>query len=157
MSIITPAQFINADDSQVADNPVLAANNARMRAQMNLRHGTMPDTFVVPAACDYIENLTKIRMTPAQLQEMLALYPAEKAKISRFTRSDFNHCELVRTGTAVKEAYLIADVVTHFLGRTLWPRAADGVDSKVFANKLQRRAMMLGYSVAGCTSERLSA
>lgn len=157
MSIITPAQFINAEENQSADHSALAANNARIRTQMNLRHGTMPDSFVVPAACDYIEKLTKIRMTPAQLQEMLALYPAEKARIARFTSSDFSHCDLVRTGTAVKEAYLIADVVTHFLGRTLWPRAADGVDPKAFEIKLQRRAMMLGYSVAGCTSERLSA
>lgn len=157
MTIMTPAQFIQADESRPVDFSAFAAHNERMRTQLNQRHGTMPDSFVVPAACDYIEKLTKIRMTTAQFQEMLALYPAEKAKIARYTSSDFTHCELVRTGTAVKESYLIADVVTHFLGKTLWPRSTDGVDTKVFALKLQRRAMMLGYSVGGCTSERLSA
>ncbi|MBI6882368.1 hypothetical protein [Pseudomonas putida] len=157
MSIMTPSQFMESDQSKEVDHSAFSAHNARMRAQLNQRHGTMPDSFVVPAACTYIEKLTKIQMTSAQLLEMLALYPAEKARISRFTTSDFTHCEMVKTGTAVKDAYLIADMLTHFLGRTRWPRSTDGVDDKAFALKLQRRAMMLGYAVGGCTSDRLSA
>lgn len=157
MSIMTPAQFMQASEAVSADHMVALANNARIRAQFNQRHGTMPDSFVVPATCDYIEKLTSINLTLEQLQDILALYPAEKARIARFTSSDFAHCELVKSGTAVKETYLIANMVAHFFGRTTWPKAVDAVDFKAFIKKLQRSAMILGYSVAGCTSVKLSA
>lgn len=156
MSIMTPVQFMEQSEIVGIKPGQSAEKSARMRAEL-VRHGRMPDTFVLPATCSYIEKLTNIMLTPEQLQEILALYPAEKARLARFTSSDFAHCELVKTGTAVKEAYLIANVVAHFFGRTLWPKASDAVDSKAFTKKIQRSAMFLGYSVAGCTSEKLTA
>jgi hypothetical protein len=156
MSIITPAQFMAQNETMVMSPVQVAEKAVRIRLQMD-RHGRIPDSFVVPATCEYIEKLTSIQVTPNQLQEMLALYPAEKARLSRFTAGDFAHCELVKTGVAVTESYLIANVVAHFFGQTLWPKASDAIDIKAFITKIQRSAMILGYSVAGCTSQKLTA
>ena len=156
MTIMTPAEFMKQSDSDLAKPGLAGEKIARMKAGL-IRHGRMPDSFVVPATCDYIQKLTSISMSQEELQEMLALYPAEKARLSRFTSSDFAHCDLVRTGVAVKEAFLIANVVAHFFGNTLWPKASDAVDIKAFITKIQRAALVLGYTVSGCSRAKLSA
>lgn len=156
MTILSPEQFLEQNDPLMFKPGYPAEKSVRMKSEL-ARHGRLPETFVLPATCKYIESLTNVYLTPDQLQEMLALYPAEKSKIARFTASDFAHCDLAKTGTGVKESYLLADMVAHFFGRTLWPRAADAVDRKAFLAKIQRSAMFLGYSVGGCTLEKLSA
>ena len=156
MTIMTPAEFMTQSDSDLAKPGLAGEKIARMKVGL-IRHGRMPDSFVVPATCDYIQKLTSISMSQEELQEMLALYPAEKARLSRFTSSDFAHCDLVKTGVAVKEAFLIANVVAHFFGNTLWPKASDAVDIKAFITKIQRAALVLGYTVSGCSRAKLTA
>lgn len=156
MTIMTPAEFMAQNDSDLSQPGLAGEKMARMQVGL-IRHGRMPDSFVVPATCEYIEKLTSITMSAEQLQEMLALYPAEKAKLSRFTSSDFAHCDLVKNGEAVKESFLIANVVAHFFGRTLWPKASDAVDIKAFTKKIQRAALVLGYTVSGCSRAKLTA
>jgi hypothetical protein len=156
MSILTTAQFMDQSDDVLTSPSLSSEKSVRMRSALT-RNGRLPDTFVIPTTCQYIEGLTGINLSADQLQEMLALYPAEKAKIARYTMSDFIHCDLVKLGKGVKETYLIANIVAHFFGRTLWPTPDDSVDRKSFVRKLQRSAMKQGYSVGGCTLEKISA
>lgn len=156
MSILTTAQFMAQSDDVLTNPSLLAEKAVRMKSALT-RNGSLPDTFVIPTTRQYIESLTGINLSADQLQEMLALYPAEKAKLARYTMSDFIHSDLVKVGKGVPETYLIANIVAHFFGRTLWPKPDDSVDRKSFVRKLQRSAMRLGYSVGGCTLEQLSA
>jgi hypothetical protein len=156
MSILTTAQFMEQSDDLLANPGLSLEKHGRMKSALT-RTRRLPDTFVIPTTCRYIESLTGISLSAEQLQEMLALYPAEKAKLARYTMSDFIHSDLVKLGKGVPETYLIANIVAHFFGQTLWPTPNETVDRKSFVRKLQRSAMKFGYSVGGCTLEQISA
>jgi hypothetical protein len=156
MSILSTEQFMEQSDDVMISPSICAEKKVRMNSALT-RNGRLPDSFVIPTTQQYIESLTGISLSTSELQEMLAMYPAEKAKLARYTMSDFIHSDLVKLGKGVPETYLIANIVAHFFGSTLWPTPGNLVDRKAFVRKLQRCAMRQGYTVGGCTLEKLSA
>lgn len=146
MAMLSPMDFLAQSDAELAVKTDAAGRKVRMKAELT-RLGKISNDGIIQAACLHVGALSGIYLESGQLQEILALYPAEKARLVRYTSSDIAHAELATKGEGTASAYLVANVMAHFFGNTQWPEPGSNVDRQAFAKRLRRAAHLQGYTI----------
>lgn len=146
MPIYNPEEFMALPEHELAEALHVQQRDVRMRSGAQ-GPGKLPEGLAVDGTCTYIANLTGIFLSEPELQCMFSLYPAERARLARYTSSDLAKAELAKTGTGAPDSYLIANVVADFFGRTVWPKNESSVDRPTFALRLRKAAFKMGYNV----------
>lgn len=146
MPIYNPEEFMALAEQELAQAQHVQQRNMRMRSELE-GAGKLPQGLAVDGTCTYIGKLTGIYLSEAELQGMFSLYPAERARLARYTTSDLAKAESAKTGTGAPDAYLIANVVADFFGRTVWPNNDSSIDRSSFALRLRKAAHKMGYNV----------
>lgn len=146
MPMYNPEEFMALPEQELAQQVHVQERTVRMRSALGVA-GKLPQGLAVAGTCTYIGKLTGIYLTEAELQSMFSLYPAERARLARYTTYDMDKAESAKLGTGTPDAYLIANVVSDFFGRTVWPSNDSSVDRASFALRLRKAAHKMGYNV----------
>jgi hypothetical protein len=146
MPIYNPEEFMALPEQELAQQAHVEERSLRMRSKQE-GAGKLPEGLAVAGTCSYIGKLTGIYLSEPELQGMFSLYPAERARLARYTTSDLAKAESARSGTGNQDSYLIANVVADFFGRTVWPSNDSSVDRGSFALRLRKAAHKMGYNV----------
>jgi hypothetical protein len=146
MPIYNPEEFMALAEQDLGQQVYVQERSVRMRSDLK-RAGKLPEGLAVAGTCTYIGNLTGIYLSEQELQEMFSLYPAERARLARYTTSELDKAVTVKQDTGGPDSYLIANVVADFFGRTVWPSNDSSVDRASFALRLRKAAHKMGYNV----------
>ena len=146
MPIYNPEEFMALAEQELAQEQHVQQRKVRMRLELE-KEGKLPQGIAVAGTCTYISNLTGIHLSEAEIQGMFSLYPAERARLARYTTGDMAKAESAKSGTGGPDDYLIANVVADFFGRTVWPNNSSSVDLPSFVLRLRKAAYKMGYNV----------
>lgn len=152
MPIYNPEQFMALADHDLVQADHVQQRNRRMTSQLE-GAAKLPQGLAVVGTCHYISSLAGIYLSEPELQGMFSLYPAERARLARYTTSDMEKAEAAKHGNGSPDSYLIANVVADFFGRTVWPSNESSVDRTSFAQRLRKAAHKMGYNVIPPTAQ----
>lgn len=115
------------------ENPSVLGLHLHFQKFYMANRDKLPTDEQYSAATQYLSNLTAIKFTQDQIEEILALYPQSRILLA-VMGSDEN---------AVHEALQFA--VAHFLLSCRWPEAGEQLDLHDFTGLLRLRAVEMGF------------